>query len=938
LLWFDPLLCFLDILSGSPQPPEEERQSVQNSMRVILLSIWLTLYALDCGVSFGTTRYVWQDSPAPTSDYTSWDEAAHTIQDAVDVSLDGDEIIVTNGVYDTGGRAVFDIMTNRVVIDRAVLVRSVGGPDVTTIQGYQLPAVTNGEGAVRCVYLTSGATLIGFTLTNGATLDDSGFYNEGLCGGGVWCESTDAVVSNCVLIANACFGSGGAAFYGTLKDCTVAANAADTGGGVYYAILTNSTLIGNSAAHNGGGASYSTLNNCVISNNSAGYSGGGTDNGSLNSCSLSDNFAANGGAASSATLNNCTLTGNSASHGGGAKSSTLNNCILFYNVATVSSGSNYESSTLNYCCTAPMPGGGSGNITSDPQLASSSHLSASSPCRGAGSSSFASQSDIDGEPWASPPSIGCDEYRSGSITGALTVNIAGTWTAVAAGYPTDFRALITGRTSGSSWTFGDGATVSNRLYISHAWTAPGAYPVVLKSWNESNPGGISATTVVQVVSNTYTHYVAAANSSPVWPYLSWATAAKDIQDAVDAAEPGTQVLVSNGIYTAGGKVVYGSMSNRVVDTKQVLLRSVNGPQVTVIHGQQVPGTMNGDGAVRCVYLADGALLSGFTLTNGATRAAGDYIQEQSGGGVWCESPNVVVSNCVFTGNSAVSGAGAYLGTMNRCTFTGNSATSAGAGVVSGVLNNCKLVNNVESWAGAAYYCTLNNCTIVSNSPHGAVGGTLNNSILYYNGIDAWSDTWLAVNYCCTGNSQWGPGNMTNAPAFRDLAAGDLRLGSNSPCINSGNNSFVTDTFDFDGNPRMVSGTTDLGCYEFQDSASVLPYLWLQQNGLPTDGSADYIDTDGDGLNNWQEWFCKTDPNNAQSALRLTSLSLTATNVSVSWQSVGGISYNVERSTNLESGSFVALIRGYPGQNGTSTFTDSNPPSQGRCFYRISVGP
>jgi len=148
-------------------------------------------------------------------------------------------------------------------------------------------------------------------------------------------------------------------------------------------------LTGNSALY-GGGAHYGTLNNCTLTGNSADEGGGacGEYLGAgqylpceLYNCTLTGNSAYYGGGASWGTLNNCTLTGNSAYSGGGASGSTLNNCILYYNTAPSDSGPNYSSSALNYCCTTPMPPYSEGNITTDPQLASASHLSANSPCR-----------------------------------------------------------------------------------------------------------------------------------------------------------------------------------------------------------------------------------------------------------------------------------------------------------------------------------------------------------------------------------------------------------------------------------------------------------------------------------------------------------------------------------------------------------------------------
>jgi hypothetical protein len=207
------------------------------------------------------------------------------------------------------------------------------------------------------------------------------------------------------------------------------------------------------------------------------------------------------------------------------------------------------------------------------------------------------------------------------------------------------------------------------------------------------------------------HYVDVNGSNPSAPYTNWTTAATVVQDAVDAAEAGDEIIVNDGVYAAGGRPVGTNLlPNRVAVTKPITLRSVNGPQSTIIQGQQVATTTNGDGAVRCVYLTNGVRMTGFTLRGGATRASGDLYHEQSGGGLWCESSDSVVSNCVLVGNAAaIFGGGALYGTLNNCTLSANWASSQGGGAWSGTLNNCLLSGNSATYGGGAESGTLNAC-------------------------------------------------------------------------------------------------------------------------------------------------------------------------------------------------------------------------------------
>jgi hypothetical protein len=349
------------------------------------------------------------------------------------------------------------------------------------------------------------------------------------------------------------------------------------------------------------------------------------------------------------------------------------------------------------------------------------------------------------------------------------------------------------------------------------------------------------------------------------------------------AAAGDTVVVSNGVYMSGGRLTYYAWS-RVAVTNAIALVSVNGAQSTIIDAGGNFPYHQGDWASatnRCVSLTDGASLTGFTVTNG-------YLECIPGAGVYCTSEKALIINCILTGNYAkCGGGGAYRGTLYNCTVAGN-----GAGTV---------------WGTGA----------------GVFGSTLYNCILWFNTFGNYDDT-STLNYCFIGD-----------PLFADYADGNLRLQSNSPCINAGNNAYVMTTTDADGNPRIVGGTVDIGAYEFQPGVSGAFIGWLQQYGLPTDGSADYADPDHDSMNNWQEWVCGTNPTNALSVLRMVSATPTSTNATVTWQSVAGVNYFLDRSANLAS-PFTLLATNIVGQAGTTSCTDTNATGAGAFFYRVGV--
>lgn len=279
-----------------------------------------------------------------------------------------------------------------------------------------------------------------------------------------------------------------------------------------------------------------------------------------------------------------------------------------------------------------------------------------------------------------------------------------------------------------------------------------------------------------------TYYVDANGTNPAQPYDSWSTAATNIQNAVDVATNGDLVLVTNGVYQPVGRPAPDNILTCAVCTNAETIQSVNGPGAT---------TINGSGTNRCVYLGNGAVFSGFTVTDGSV--SNTY---STCGGVDCQS-NALVENCSINNNSGYIAGGLYFGTASNCVISGNYATAQGGGAQQSILIDCTVSGNSSGYisdlnafgqGGGVIYCTLTNCVLTGNSSPGYGGGalssTLNNCTLYNNSawVGAGADNSTLYNCLVFSNSA-----STTYFGYSALTAGGgLANGSANNCIILGN--------------------------------------------------------------------------------------------------------------------------------------------------------
>jgi hypothetical protein len=316
-----------------------------------------------------------------------------------------------------------------------------------------------------------------------------------------------------------------------------------------------------------------------------------------------------------------------------------------------------------------------------------------------------------------------------------------------------------------------------------------------------------------------------------------------IQDAVDAALDGDEILVYPGTYTDTGAAVVDMMG------KAVWLHSSDGPETTIIDGEH-----GRRGIVCSTNETSGTVIEGFTIRRGSTvnLLRGSF---NNGAGMLCYFSSPVLTNCVFTENNTVSsghnGGGLAIHggspSLTDCVIDSNTSYTAGGGIYtreasSFSLTNCTITNNTAYYGGGDDGGGIYNLDSIANLQDTVVCGNTPDQISGEwtdNGGNFVSDTCSGdpTGACCVDTS------CSIETSADCSAAGGTYLGDGSSCsgdpCSAGNTTWTVDDdggADFDNIQSAVDAALD------GDEILVYPGTYT-----PADGASQVVEIENKAL-------------------------------------------------------------------------------------------
>ncbi len=766
---------------------------------------------------------------------------APTIQQALYLAVNGDTIVVAEGVYSEYiqflGKDL--TLTSNNPNDWGVVSRTI----LQVPSGYYGPVVRFGGSE------TSACLVTGLTIQNGQD-------------GGIRGNNTQATISRCWVRNNSGSTCGGIwGVIGLIDRCRITGNYGGTPGN------TGAT---------GGLTSCGDISNCLIADNvSSGAGGMSYCPGVISNCLIVNNrgsYFASGMAFCTGTIVHCTIANNTSPQyavGMVACSGTITNCIIWRNTRvdpiTGQVGiRDVSGSDPTYSCYSNAPAE-NGNLSADPLLGPGYSLMAGSPCIDAGTNTpptplaavdyRGANRMVDGDDAASVVTdMGAFEFDPLGISLVVqperlefggAEGISGTPVKTFEIYNLDgYSGAFDFDTAGAAWLTIEPAsgTLSQTAQTISVRVDPTGLAVGDYTCNLGVVVDGSTRLVVPIVLH-------------VGNVLRVPQDAAKIQTAITQAADWDTVLVSPGEYK----------ENLDFLGKKIVLRSIDPQDLDTVKSTIINGRCLGS----CVSFTKGegldSIVEGLTIQLGS----GSFVNHPSGsyqyvgGGVLCVDSSPTIRRCQIAWNG-------YRG-YSAGVYPPEKFISQQFGGGIGLIGNCQariedclLVNNAAYSRGAAIYAkpaqgrehlartVVERCTIADNtttninspSQNYDVDGTLTqlqirnviaaNESVHVATMDQIRDSCITAVLLYTGAAgtlvdiTGINGNITGNPRFvspyssSNPAGYDYRLKALSPCINHGDAGFAGDgQKDLAGNKRVMAGRLDMGAFEFVPETRVI---------------------------------------------------------------------------------------------------------------------
>ncbi|MBC8400483.1 MAG: right-handed parallel beta-helix repeat-containing protein, partial [Candidatus Marinimicrobia bacterium] len=756
------------------------------------------------------------------------------IQDAIDMAVEGDTVLVRPGIYDRSDDQEITFYRQDMAGPKNIVLMSSAGADSTVIDG---------EGTHRLFDISHGTDttlqIIGFTIISGGE-------NDGY-GSAIRIDWQSSVIfKNCIIENSTANGTGimlGNNAMGRFIDCTIRGSsnlASDqwqtVQGGAFY-VHGNSKLV---------------LNRCRVLNNEAVATDGNAEGGAIymdgsgeNELLLINSIIADNRASSSSNAEegsalfvswgkveivNSTITDN---EGGRAANIYGGSLVMFNSIIAANDPANQQlwidDYDVNYVTSncilefmIDQPWFGDECLDVDPMFADTTYvLSGRSLAIGSGAASiedlegvdiFAPVVDIGGNPRPNPvgsnPDLGAYENALASTP-----------------YPDPPKNLTVEElhhTVALSWTASDSTDVTQYIvYMGTDSTVIDPVDTVLAAVTTDTISGLTNQTEyffavssldTDTLESLFSEIIPAVPEyrGPVW-YVddistngegSFEEPANNIRDMIEISADGDTILLMPGTYNHYKNRNLDFQYNNPGSTRNLIVTSEKGPDSTIID-------INNEGLFLLVYNGEslGSELIGLTFQNGSEGVV--HISDDS---------QLMVKNCVFRNNNSNNGGAIELfsaGNLRarRVLFESNSASCSGGAIDLGHgtadIKNSIFYDNYAGCEGGAI--TLNDdqsslqiihSLFLENSAESGPGGVMRYSPNAYMGIFNsifWDNTQnpsfsndindaSIVDHCILqeGSPVWNLGeNYFYDPMIVDPTANDFSLSEYSGAIGRG---------------------------------------------------------------------------------------------------------------------------------------------------------